>query len=313
MVKPDDSSLDPDELRAVEERARKLLDRASAWEVFPTPVDGILDAAKLKLAPASLFDPRRLMAYIQEKTAGTAHIVKSAVSKLFGLCDVDESVIHVDGTVAESKQNFLKLHETGHYELPAHRRLFKFFQDCDKTLAPETADRFEREANNFARYALFQGDTFRRYAADSKFEIKTPMKLATKFGASVYAAAREFARTNHKECVVYILEPIELVPGAGARAQVRRIEPSPTYAAKFGHPADTEITLDHVLGRVLPIGRRMTRPVTVSIPDRNGERHECVAEAFDTKWNILVLLYPVKALTATTVILPPGFREVTAI
>ncbi|TAJ39011.1 MAG: ImmA/IrrE family metallo-endopeptidase [Reyranella sp.] len=312
MIKPDDSSLDPDELRAVEERARKLLDRASAWKVFPTPVDDIVAAAKLKLAPSSLFDPRRLMAYIQEKTAGTANLVKSAISKIFGLCDVEESVIHIDSTVAQSKQNFLKLHETGHHELPTHRKLFKFFQDCDKTLAPETADRFEREANNFARFALFQGDTYRQYAADSKFTIKTPMNLAKKFGASVYASTREFARTNFRECVVYILEPIEFAPGVGARAHVRRVEVSPSYAIKFGYPADTVITLDHMLGPVLPIGRRMTRPTTLFVADRNGDRHECLAEAFDTTWNILVLLYPVKALTASTVILPSGFKEVAA-
>ena len=32
----------------------------------------------------------------------------------------------------------------------------------------------------------------------------------------------------------------------------------------------------------LPIGRKMTRPVTLSIADLNGTDHECVAEAFDT-------------------------------
>src|SRR5579883_1354422 len=124
MTKPDDSSLDPAELRAVEERARKLLDRASAWEVFPTPVEDILAAAQLKVAPTSMFDPRRLLAFVQEKTADAAHVVKSALSKVLGLYDADESVIHIDDAVSESKQNFLKLHETGHHEIPAHRKIF---------------------------------------------------------------------------------------------------------------------------------------------------------------------------------------------
>lgn len=55
MIKPDDNRLDPDQLRAVEERARKLLGRASASERFPTPVEDILAAAKVKLAPKSAF------------------------------------------------------------------------------------------------------------------------------------------------------------------------------------------------------------------------------------------------------------------
>lgn len=268
-------------------------------------------AAQLRVAPTSMFDPARILAFVVDKSAEAAHRVKTAISKVLGLYDGDDQVIHIDDTVSASKQNFLKLHETGHHELPVHRRTFRLFQDCEKTLAPETADLFEREANNFARCALFQGDTYAQMAADCAFEIKTPMKLAKKFGASVYAAAREFARSNHRACVVYVLEPIKFVEGAGARASVRRIEPSPAFLKQFGCPTETVITLDHVLGPVLPIGRKMTSPRSLSIVDRDGTEHECVAEAFDTKWNVLILLYPVAALTSTTIILPPGFENQT--
>jgi hypothetical protein len=309
VTKPDDSSLDPEDLRAVEEKARQLLDRADAWDRFPVPIDDILAAAKLQVAPTSMFDPAAILAYLRGKAAEAGARIKSAISKVFGLYDAGESLIHIDDTVVESKQTFLKLHETGHHSMPTHRKLFRLFQDCEKTLAPEIADQFEREANNFARFALFKGDTYAQYAADCAFEIKTPIKLAKKFGASLYASAREFARTNHRACVVYILEPIEYVEGDGARALVRRIEPSPAFTAQFGCPAETAITPDHVLGPVLPIGRKMTKPVSLSIRDRNGVPHECVAEAFDTTYNVLILLYPVHALTAKTVILPPGFSQ----
>lgn len=308
MAKSDDSSLDPDELRAVEERARKLLDRASAWDRFPTPIDDILATAQITVVPTSIFDPDRLLAYLRGKAAGAAHNLKSAISKVFGLYDAGDRVIHIDDTVVQSKHSFLKLHETGHHESPTHRKVFQFFQECEKTLSPDIADLFEREANNFARFTLFQGDTFQRYAADCKFEIRTPMNLARKFGASVYASAREFARTNHKACVVYVLEPIEYIDGEGAQAAVRRIESSPSFIERFGHPTATVVTLDHPLGKLLPIGRKMTRPTSLQITDRNGARHDCVAEAFDTTYNILILLYPVRELTATTVILPRKFK-----
>lgn len=305
-MKPDDSGLDQNSLSAVELRARKLLDRASAWERFPTPIEDILAAAKLQVAPTSIFDPAAIIAYLKGKSEDVGRYLKSAVSKVFGVYDSTESLIHIDDTVNESKQNFLKLHETGHHEMPTHRKLFRFFQDCEKTLAPDVADLFEREANNFARFALFQGDTYRRIAADHEFEIKTAMKLAKTFGASVYASAREFARTNHRACVVYVLEPVEFAHGVGARATVRRIEPSPSFVEQFGRPSEEVITLDHVLGPILPLGRRMTRPRSLSIKDRNGISHECIAEAFDTTWNVLLLVYPVRALTTTTVILPSG-------
>lgn len=266
-------------------------------------------AAKVKVAPTSMFDPAAILSYVQGKVAGAAGLIKSALSKVFGLYDGSEELIHIDDTVAQSKQNFLKLHETAHHDIPAHRKTFRIFQDCEQTLAPEIADQFEREANNFARFAIFQGDGFRRMAADHAFEIRTPIKLAKKFGASVYASCREFARTNPRACVVYVLEPVEFVQGEGARARVRRIEPSTSFSSQFGRPSESIISLDHNLGRVLPIGRKMTRPTACSMRDLNGVAHECLAEAFDTTFNVIILLYPIKALTASTIILPPGVKQ----
>lgn len=303
MAKTDDSSLDPNQLRAVQAAARRAIDRAAAWDVFPTPIPVILEAANLKVAPSSAFDPKRIMDYLIDKAEQVTIALKSAITKVFGIYDADENLIHIDPTVGESKQNFLKLHEAGHHELPTHRKLFRIFQDCEKTLAPDIADLFEREANNFARFALFQGDAFRTIAADHAFGIKTPIKLAKKFGASIYASCREYVRSNHRACVVYVLEPITFCQHTGARAEVRRIETSPSFRQQFGHPDDQAITLNHSLGRVLPVGRRMTRPTTVSMTDRNGQAHECIAEAFDTTFNVLILVYPVKALTSTAFII----------
>lgn len=308
-MKPNDSELDPQCLLAVENQARKLLDKASAWERYPTPVDDLLAAAKLKVAPTSIFDPVAILDYLKHKSVDAARHLKSAIAKVFGVYDSNESIIHIDDSVAESKQNFLKLHEAGHHELPAHRKMFRIFQDCDKTLSPDIADLFEREANNFARFLLFQGETYARIAADYALGIRAPIKLAKVFGASIYASAREFARTNHRACAVYVLEPVEFANGIGAVGRVRRVEPSPSFTAQFGIPVDAVITPDHPLGSVLPIGRRMTRPTSVSITDRNGVPHECIAEAFDTKWNVVILVYPVRALTASRIILLAGFNR----
>ena len=291
MAKADDSSLDANQLNSVQVAAGRALDRAAAWGVFPTPTSDILEAAKLRVAPASAFDPRRIVEFLRGKAESAAIALKSAISKVFGIYDADEHLIHIDHTVHKSKQNFLKLHEAGHHELPTHRKLFRLFQDCEKTLESDVADLFEREANNFARFVLFQGDGYRDMAADCSLELKTPMTLAKTFGASIYASCREYARTHRSVCVVYILEPMTFCGVAGARATVRRIETSKPFEKQFGRPAEHVITLDHSLGCALPIGRRMTKPVSVSITDLNGEAHEFVAEAFDTKFNIIVLAY----------------------
>jgi hypothetical protein len=88
----------------------------------------------------------------------------------------------------------------------------------------------------------------------------------------------------------------------------RRIEPSSSFITQFGYPSDTVVTLDHFLGPVLPIGRKMTRPMSLSNRDKNGVAHECATEAFDTTHNVLILLYPLGALTATTIILPASMQ-----
>ena len=309
MAKDDDHSLSFDDLRVVERRACRLLDRADAWDRFPVPISEILAVANIQIAPTNAFDPAAILAYIRGKTVRAGTRIKSALAKVWGLYDAGENIIHIDSSVVKSKQTFLKLHETAHHDLPTHRKLFRFFQDCEKTLAPEIADKFEREANNFARFVLFKGDVFSRQAADFALDIKTPISLAKKFGASLYASAREFARTNHRACAVYVLEPLEFVEGAGAQAAVRRIEASPAFIAQFGQPTDTAVTPDHCLWPVIPIKCKMVRPVSLSITDKNGEAHECVAEAFDTTYNVLILLYPEKALTSKTITLLPRSRS----
>lgn len=220
MTKVDDSTLTPKDLRNIEKRARDILNRASAWNRFPTPIEDILAAARLKVSSHSIFDVKNIIAFLQDKAPSVGNAIKnvgrkikSALSKVFGLYDADVFEIHIDKSVLQVKQTFLKLHETGHHELPTHRKLYRLFQDCEKTLSPETADQFDREANNFARIVLFQGDTFARMAADHDFSIKTPVKLSSKFGASIYASAREYARTNPRACVVYALEKIEFIEG----------------------------------------------------------------------------------------------------
>ena len=56
----------------------------------------------------------------------------------------------------------------------------------------------------------------------------------------------------------------------------------------------------------------MTRPIPLTISDLNGQQHECLAEAFNTTYNILILLYPVTELTATTVLTPAAATSTTS-
>jgi hypothetical protein len=104
VAKADDSSLDPEELRAVQAAARRALDRASAWGMYPTPTAVILEAASLKIAPTSAFDPRRITEYLLGKAESAAVALKSAIAKVFGIYDAGEQLIHIDDSVHKSKK-----------------------------------------------------------------------------------------------------------------------------------------------------------------------------------------------------------------
>ncbi len=85
MTKSDDSSLDPDDLRTVEERARQLLDRADAWDRYPVPTNDILAAAKVQVAPTSAFDPNAILAYIVDKAVSKGQDCKKTLAPDEGL------------------------------------------------------------------------------------------------------------------------------------------------------------------------------------------------------------------------------------
>jgi Zn-dependent peptidase ImmA (M78 family) len=292
-MRPDDSSLSSSELLKVETIAKNLLHRSDAWGSVPVPLNDILAAAKLKVAPYSVFDPRSIKAYVAAKGSQVAKTIKSAVGKIFGILDASEELIHIDDTLTPGKQLFLTLHETGHFEMPHQRKLFRFFEDSEHELEPSIADQFEREANNFARFVMFNGDAFKQRAADMPLAFASIKKLKSKFKTSLYASVREYARTHHQICFVAALEPMEVCPTLGICARVRRVEVSPSYESQFGRPYTKVITPGHALWRLVPMhGRRVTRPTVFILTDLNGIQHEFVGEALDTTFNILLFACP---------------------
>lgn len=268
-----------------------LLERADAWGVVPVPIDDLLGAAKLKVAPTSLFDPRAIAAYAIAQGKRAADIVKRALGKILGILDAHEEVIHIDDTVLETRQRFLKLHETGHFELPHQRKIFRFFEDSKEELDPSIADKFEREANNFARYAIFNGNAYADRAADLPLAFSSVKKMQRGFNVSLYAGLREYARTHRHVCIAMAIETPTLCPQNGWSAEIRRTETSLAFEQQFGRPQLTAITRTHPLWALVPFGK-ITRPTTVRLTDLGGEQHEFIGEALDTTYNILIFACP---------------------
>lgn len=290
-----------EEYARIRKEAERLLRAAGALGRFPTPVAVIMEAGKVTLAQEDVLNEGFLQS-IRRKASGA---LKSALSKVLGLFDARDRLVFIDRAVKAVKQGFRKLHETAHAVLPWQRSVYAIVEDGHQEIDPDIADLFDRKANVFATEVLFQLESFAEEAAAREFGIEVPLKLCRKYGSSAYAAVRQYVSKNHRDCMVLVLDPPVLTDGDGFRAVLRRAVASPSFSLKFDLSWPPHFTPGDEIGAMVPLGhRRMSKARTISLVDRNGVRHESVAEAFKTPYQVFVLIHAAHTLTSTTIIMP---------
>jgi Zn-dependent peptidase ImmA (M78 family) len=307
MTRPHDSLLDQNQLANVLRHADRLLREASAIGRFPTPIDDLMAAAKLTVVDDEVLNEGFLRQFIK-KAQATVATIKSALSKVLGLFEANDRFVVIDKDAPKPRVPFIKLHEAGHGTMPHQSKLYKIMHDCKKTLEPDIADLFEREANVFASEVLFQGDAFSQEAHAQNFGIKVPIKLAKKFGGSNYATFRRYVITNPNACCVVILEPLLDTEDGSLSAEVRRVVISKSFEKIFdGKVLTATVTDVHPLGPVVPTnGKRMSFDREIVLTDRNGDERICTAEAFDTKHQILILIRDTGLTKKRSIVVPAG-------
>lgn len=303
MVRPDDTVRSSRQQKLIRKHARQALESADALGVFPTPVDDVMEAAKVFVADEDLADPGFLR-QMRRAAKAAGQTLKRALDKVLGVVHVAARLVYLDKAVHLAKVPFLKLHETAHAVLPWQRDIYAVTEDCDKTLAPEIADEFEKEASAFAMEVIMQLDAFTEEAADHDVNILVPVKLKQKYGCSIYSAVRRYVATHHRACLVLVLEPPVIHGVLGFTCDLRRVVASPSFQQQFGDLTWPEcFSPDDQIGAAVPIGgRRMSAHRRVTLVDRNGNRNQCVAEAFTQTYQVFVLIHSVQTLTASRVI-----------
>jgi Zn-dependent peptidase ImmA (M78 family) len=306
MRRPDDCSLTPSQLARIQKEAQRALQEASVLGVLPTPVEQVMAAARVQEVEEDVLDPT-FVARVLNKAQQAGHAIKRALSKVVGLFQASEGLVFIDRTLMRVKQRFVRLHEAAHGFLPWQRPMYAVVEDCEKSLDPETADLFDREANVFASEVLFQLNTFRDMAEEKPFSIWTPVRMAATFNASLYASIRQYVAKNHRASAVVILDMPQIEEHVGFRASVRRVVQSSSFSAMVGRIAwKDSYTPDDDLGALVPLGqRRGSGKRQLGLTDANGDLHECVAEAFTNKQQVFVLILLKKSLTATRVLFGP--------
>lgn len=304
MRRPDDASLTPGQLARIRKEAERALREASVLGVLPTPIEQVMRVARVREAEEDLTNPGFILRLVSKaEKAGQA--IKRALSKVVGLFAASDGLIFLDQTLTLVRKRFVRLHEAAHGFLPWQRPMYAIVQDCEKALDPDTAELFDREANVFASEVLFQLDAFHDRADQEPFGIWTPVRLAPKFNASLYASIRQYVSKNRRACVVLILNMPVIDPDVGFRADLRRAVQSPTFTGMFGAYVWKEsYTPDDQIGALVPVGKRKSsRARELGLTDANGTLHECVAEAFTNTKQVFILIHAVKTLTATRILL----------
>jgi Zn-dependent peptidase ImmA (M78 family) len=306
VTRPDDSLLDPHQLANVQRHADRLLREASAIGRFPTPIDDLMAAAKLTVVDDEVLDARLLRHFINKAKAGVSAI-KSALSKVLGLFEANDRFVVIDRNAPKPRIPFIKLHEAGHGSMPHQSKLYRIMNDCEKTLEPEIADLFEREANVFASEVLFQGETFSEEAHGQSFGIQVPIKLAKKYGGSNYSTFRRYIATSpHVSCVVVLEQPVYADDGDFS-AEVRRVVATKSFHKTYDCKglSSTAVSDAHPLGPAVPVnGKRMTFDREIVLIDRNQDQRICIAEALNTTHQILILIRDVGPKTKTGIVVP---------
>lgn len=301
MRKSDDCSLTAEQYKDVCKKAEYALRSAGAFGVFPTPIHDIVSSQNVELEHENVLE----LSFLKRMRRKASSALKSAIGKVIGLLHIPDKIIFIDKTVMAVKQSFLKLHEIGHYIMPWQRKMYAVVEDCKDSIDPEIADLFEREANVFASEVLFQRNTFIEEALSDPFSIRVPMKLSKKYGASVYASIRQYVQKNPYSCAVLVLNLPELIDGDGFRAHLRRVIVSPSFGKVLGElywPA--YYTPDDEIGALIPIqGKSMSSPRRISLTDRGGKEHNCIAESFKNPYNAFILIHPAKELKKKSVLI----------
>jgi len=213
----------------IENISLEILKGSKSIDVFPTPVDKIMQYAELTLADGGM-DLKALEK--KHKTFVITEALRSGWSKVRGFLDRSEKIIYVDLNQNESRQSFVKLHETGHSVLPWQKKILQFLDD-DDTLDPDIDAEFEAEANYFASITLFQNDRFLKEVQKHELGIPAAMVVSKHFGASIHATLRRYVEKSNKRCALLVLKNMSK-KGELVNADFRNAFHSDKFLQDFG-------------------------------------------------------------------------------
>ncbi|WP_167762084.1 ImmA/IrrE family metallo-endopeptidase [Blastococcus sp. CT_GayMR20] len=200
--------------------AERLLQRADAAGVFPTPLDSVAEVVGIE----EVLDISELPAAVKPRRP-------SFLRRVVGALLYREEVAFIDYGQSQVRARFTEAHEIAHRAIPWHQASHELFLDDDRALDPETELELEAEANIMAAHLLFQGARFHDRALSYELSLATPTLLAPQFGTSMHATIRYYVEHHPESVALAIVGQFatsdDTVPVWNALA-------SPTFIAEHG-------------------------------------------------------------------------------
>lgn len=263
-----------------------MLKSSKALDVFPTPIDKIINYSDLILETG--ID----LAELEKKHKGFDfnEAFKSGWSKIRGFLDRREKIIYIDTTQNVNRQGFVKLHEVGHSVLPWQNATMQFLDD-DETLNLDIIEEFEAEANYFASITLFQNDRFDNEVKKYELGLPSVIQLSKYFGASNHATFRRYVESSKKRCALLILENLS-PKGSVVSGDFRNAFYSKSFIEEFGSISwpekfgyKWEFMKDHSFKRKHKLDGAITLPLENL--SQNFNYHY-----FNNSYNAFVIFFP---------------------
>lgn len=271
----------------IEKISFNLLKGSKSFDVFPTPVDRLVQYSELVIN-----NNISIKSIHESYLVNATDVLFKAVAKIRGVFDRTNRTIYLDQTLLPSRKNFVTLHEIGHGILPWQRKIHDVIEDDDDSLSLNTIEEFEAEANYFASLTLFQHDRFINELNKLSLGIESAMYLSKLFGASIHATLRRYVECSNKRCALIVLKS-KTSASSNSKCSKRDFFSSKKFVKTFGplnFPDEFDPTLDfvkHFLSR-----KRGIINGTLTIFTENGFA-DFNYHFFNNTYNAFVLLHPV--------------------
>ena len=274
-----DGHLTSEERHDIRINVERLLHRADAWGVMPTPLEQVLDVAQLVAAGEIQLDAAE-----RHQLRGLfGGLIDKVLSKLEGAIHRQAREVWVQPELPELRRRFVLAHEIGHDTLPWQREIA--YLDDKHRLCDDVRIRFEREANQAAIELLAQGDTLRREADDSALSVVLLSELSAKYQISMQATARRIIEETHRDAAMAIR-----YRGAAGRAGPYHVYCSPTFSTRFGWTSTAFPCEARAAARDANGGWGVAG---FTISDRSATLVEMTVETVENRWAFIALFTPV--------------------